>query len=77
MAYAESDDGVTWRKPVLGLKEFDGSKANNLVIVLPDGCPNGDGIFKDPSATPARKRRSAGPSPASRWRTATRSRATV
>ena len=55
LAYAESDDGVTWRKPALGLKDFDGSKANNLVIVLPDGCPNGDGIFKDPAAPPAER----------------------
>lgn len=31
MAYAESKDGVHWEKPTLGLKEFDGSKANNLV----------------------------------------------
>jgi hypothetical protein len=31
MAYAESDDGITWRKPELGLSEFNGSKKNNLV----------------------------------------------
>ena len=31
--YAESDDGVHWRKPSLGLHEFDGSKENNIVIV--------------------------------------------
>lgn len=30
--YAESDDGVHWRKPNLGLHEFRGSKANNIVI---------------------------------------------
>lgn len=30
--YAESDDGVRWRKPELGLHEFNGSKANNIVI---------------------------------------------
>lgn len=30
--YAESDDGVKWRKPYLGLHEFRGSKANNIVI---------------------------------------------
>ncbi len=28
---AESDDGIVWRKPELGLIEFEGSKANNLV----------------------------------------------
>ncbi|MGE3819770.1 MAG: hypothetical protein AB7I30_10060 [Isosphaeraceae bacterium] len=30
--YAESDDGIHWRKPNLGLVEFQGSKANNIVI---------------------------------------------
>jgi hypothetical protein len=29
--YAESDDGVNWRKPSLGLVEFQGSRDNNLV----------------------------------------------
>lgn len=32
IAYAESRDGIVWTKPELGLIEFDGSKANNLVI---------------------------------------------
>ncbi|MBT4818427.1 MAG: LamG domain-containing protein, partial [Lentisphaerae bacterium] len=30
-AYAESDDGVRWTKPNLGLLEFQGSRNNNLV----------------------------------------------
>jgi len=30
-AYAESDDGIHWRKPKLGIIEFEGSKENNLV----------------------------------------------
>ena len=55
MGYAESDDGATWSKPSLRLKEFDGSKENNLVEILPDGCPHGHGIFKDPSAPPAER----------------------
>lgn len=29
--YAESRDGIHWTKPELGLFEFDGSKANNIV----------------------------------------------
>ena len=29
---AESRDGITWTKPELGLFEFDGSKANNIVL---------------------------------------------
>ncbi len=31
VAYAESDDGVSWRRPELGRIEYEGSKANNLV----------------------------------------------
>lgn len=31
--YAESDDGIHWRKPELGLHEFNGSKKNNIVLV--------------------------------------------
>lgn len=30
--YAESDDGIHWRKPELGINEFRGSKANNIAI---------------------------------------------
>jgi len=29
--YAESDDGIVWRKPGLGLVDFNGSTANNIV----------------------------------------------
>jgi len=32
-AYAESEDGVRWTKPNLGIFEFEGSKANNLVWI--------------------------------------------
>jgi hypothetical protein len=57
--YAESDDGIYWRKPELGLHEFKGSKANNIVIpkgmmgkVNPDG--GHPAVFKDenPAAPP-------------------------
>ncbi len=30
--YAESEDGIHWRKPELGLVDFQGSKANNIVL---------------------------------------------
>ncbi len=33
--YAESDDGIVWRKPDLGLFEFLGSKENNIVWMGP------------------------------------------
>ena len=34
--YAESDDGIRWRKPELGLHEFQGSGANNIVMISRD-----------------------------------------
>ena len=35
VAYAESDDGVHWNKPDLGLVEYRGSRHNNLVRLEP------------------------------------------
>ena len=32
LCYAESDDGVQWRRPELGIHEFRGSTANNIVL---------------------------------------------
>jgi hypothetical protein len=34
--YAESMDGIHWKKPDLGLFEFNGSKKNNIVWATPD-----------------------------------------
>jgi hypothetical protein len=33
VSYAESDDGLEWRKPDLGVREFQGSRDNNLIDV--------------------------------------------
>ena len=57
--YAESNDGIHWRKPDLGLHEFKGSKKNNIVmatcrvgsLALDPGHP---AVFKDENpAAPA------------------------
>ncbi len=32
VAYAESDDGIRFRKPILDLVEFEGSRKNNIVL---------------------------------------------
>ena len=57
--YAESDDGTTWRKPKLGLREFDGNTANNILWgenLPPEPDYIGAGcVFIDPSA-PAQER---------------------
>jgi len=52
VCYATSKDGLKWTKPELGLIEFNGSKANNLVV----RGPHGAGLFKDPrDADPKRR----------------------
>lgn len=50
--YAESDDGVSWRKPNLGLHDFEGSSNNNIVMTSgPVGALNVDAghpaVFRD------------------------------
>lgn len=60
--YAESDDGIHWRKPNLNLHDFRGSKANNIVLASgPMGKANLDAahpaVFKDANpAAPAHAR---------------------
>jgi hypothetical protein len=49
VAYAESDDGRTWTKPVLGLVEYAGSKENNLVVGYSTVIGQ---VFRDPHAQP-------------------------
>lgn len=43
VCYAVSTDGLTWTRPDLGLVDFDGSKANNIVL----RGVHGAGILKD------------------------------
>ena len=51
VAYAESTDGLTWTKPELGLVEYHGSRANNLV-----GIPNLEGVVVRDERAPAAER---------------------
>jgi len=60
--YAESDDGIAWRKPELGLVEFAGSKANNIVLAPETfgsvkSDPGHPAVFKDenPACPPEAK----------------------
>src|SRR5690606_1597483 len=43
-AYAESEDGINWTKPSLGLVDYNGSRDNNLVKILPDETAAGGAI---------------------------------
>ena len=65
IAYAESDDGVNWRRPELGLVEHQGSTANNLI--LGEAGPEGKALhgftpFKDthPDCPPAQRYKAVG-----------------
>ena len=59
-AYAESDDGIRWTKPSLGLIEFRGSRENNIVWVGDPDVPDKPyvlSVFKDGHPkTPASER---------------------
>lgn len=48
LCYAASDDGHAWRKPELGLVDFMGSRANNVVYHGPGAAHSC--VMKDPSA---------------------------
>jgi len=51
LLYAESDDGLTWVKPSLGLVDWKGSKNNNLV--MNDGMTTG--VYLDEMAPSAER----------------------
>jgi hypothetical protein len=51
-AYFESDDGLHWRRPAVGLIEYNGSRANPFVQ------PMGGSVFLDPSGPPEERYKS-------------------
>ena len=58
LCYAESEDGLTWRKPELGLQEWNGSRANNIVLgreLTASRGLIGAAVFRDDTA-PAHER---------------------
>ena len=55
VGYAESEDGIHWKKPKLGIVDINGSKQNNVVY---DGGFESDGgefgnVFHDPHGDPS------------------------
>ena len=38
--YAESDDGIHWRRPTLGIVDFEGTKQNNILLGVCKGSHN-------------------------------------
>ena len=58
LCYAESDDGIDWEKPVLGLIPFRGSKENNIVApALERQSMQGATVFRDDRAPAAERYR--------------------
>ena len=55
VCYAESPDGIHWTKPDLGLHEFHGSKANNIVLMDRESSIDAPTVLVDPKA-PAERR---------------------
>ena len=56
LGYAESEDGLNWEKPELGLLSFRGSKANNLVAPqLERQSMQGACVFRDERAAAAER----------------------
>jgi len=53
---AESKDGVTWTKPELGLFDFQGSKANNIIYVDDELSHNFSPLLDTNPAAPADQR---------------------
>jgi hypothetical protein len=55
LCYAESDDGITWRKPALGQVPFKGSRDNNA-LDLPHTVVSGAAVIRDDAdPDPARR----------------------
>lgn len=54
--YAESTDGIHWRKPALGLVEFAGSRQNNIVMSRALHGIHAGGALKDPRDSDASRR---------------------
>ena len=57
LCYATSKDGVHWQKPELGLFEYNGSKANNIVFLGDGSHLDTATVFLDPKPTAESKYR--------------------
>jgi len=58
ICYATSMDGVHWTKPILGIKDHNGSKQNNIVNTGRVHWPNSTVLIDEHEANPARRYKS-------------------
>lgn len=47
ICYAESEDGLDWRKPDLGICDYEGSKSNNIILDDTTNIFDNFSVFKD------------------------------
>jgi hypothetical protein len=59
--YAESRDGITWEKPNLGLCEFQGSRANNILFIGESAASFAPFIDTRPGVQPEERYKALGP----------------
>ena len=55
--YAESEDGIAWRKPALGRVTFGGSRDNNILMAAPEGMKFTHGVVAKSTVEPDPNRR--------------------
>ena len=53
ICYADSDDGMEWKKPALGLVDYQGRTANNIIRFYTPRHVRGFNVFVDPMAESA------------------------
>jgi hypothetical protein len=58
--YAESPDGIHWTKPLLGLVEFSGSKANNILWTGPEAHDFAPFLDANPAVKPSARYKAFG-----------------
>lgn len=59
--YAESDDGITWIKPSLGIVEFNGSRDNNIILDGGEASENFSPFLdKNPQASASERYKAVG-----------------
>ena len=56
ICYAESQNGINWVKPSLGLVEFAGSKQNNILLEYPYGTMDSPSVIFEPESKEPNRR---------------------
>ena len=63
VCYAESRDGINWKKPTLSQKSIEGCYENNIVLGAKEGKSDNFFVFKDEHGLPEERYKGIGASP--------------